>query len=228
MLFKGKKQTESERGIFINNTKLTKTDQAKFLGVIIASNLSWQPHIDYISRKVSKSIGILYKLSKYLKKSTLVNLYYSLIYPYLIYCNEVWGLGCATHRRKLFTLQKRAIRTISYSARTDSSQPIFKQLRILKIHDLNSYLVTIFMNKFFHRELPYIFNDMFYFNSSIHAYATRQSSEFHVPLVKTNYTKCSIRYAGVILWNQTVHSVPFDCTLPVYKKNLKQFYIANY
>ena len=74
MLFKGRKKIGSGPNIIVNGAKIDRTDQSKFLGVIISDNLSWQPHIDYISKKISKSIGILYRLSKLVDKSTLMSL----------------------------------------------------------------------------------------------------------------------------------------------------------
>ena len=228
MLFKGRKHIGIEHGICVNRVKITKTDQAKFLGVIITEDLSWKSHINYISKKISKSIGIIYKLSKYLNTKTLISLYYSLIYPYMLYCNEVWGQGYATHRRKLLTLQKWAIRTICGKARNEHSDPLFKSLNIMKIHDVNTYLIAVFMYKFRHRKLPEFFNDMFDYNSSIHDHDTRLSSELHVPLVRTNLTKMSIRYSGVIIWNKMARLTSYQCTIETFKKKLKTIFISKY
>ena len=218
MVFKDQKKLGVEQGIFVNNTRISKTDQAKFLGIIIADNLSWQPHINYISKKISKSIGIMYKLSKYLNKTALISLYYSLIYPYIIYCNEVWGLGYASHRMKLFILQKRAIRLICHASRDAPSNPLFKDLKILKINDINSHLITILMFKLQHNELPLVFNDIFKCNSSVHSHDTRQSLELHIPLVTTNYTQMTVRYVGVILWNIMMRQILYNCIIYTYKK----------
>lgn len=32
-------------------------------------------------------------------------MYYAFIYPYLVYCNDVWGLACLAHLYILFLLQ---------------------------------------------------------------------------------------------------------------------------
>ena len=217
-----------EQGIFVNNVEIVKTDRAKFLGVIIADNLSWQPHIDYISKKVSKSIGIMRRLSRYINKATLISLYYSLIYSYITYCNEVWGLGYASHRRKLFNLQKRAIRIICNKPKFEHTDPLFKELRILKLHDINSFLITNFMFKFYHNDLPDIFKDMFTYNSSVHSHNTRQNYLLHVPIVQSNLTLMNIRYVGVIKWNKAAKLLLHNCTIATFKKNLKRTYIDVY
>ena len=59
--------------------------------VLIDKKLSWAEHIDHISRKVSKSIGLIIKARKSLDNDTLLNLYNALILPHIFYCIQVWG-----------------------------------------------------------------------------------------------------------------------------------------
>ena len=72
--------------VVIGGSILTEIDEIKYLGVIIDKQLTWIPHITYVKNKVSKGIGIMFKAQKILKRNTLINLYRSYIYPYLIYC----------------------------------------------------------------------------------------------------------------------------------------------
>ena len=39
-------------------------------------------------------VGVIIKARKVLQKGSLISLYYSFIYPYLIYCNQIWGSAC--------------------------------------------------------------------------------------------------------------------------------------
>ena len=71
---------------------ITRVYSAKYLGIIIDVKFNWIEHITYIKNKISKAIGIMYKARQYLNKSSLVNLYYSYVYPYLTYCIEVWDV----------------------------------------------------------------------------------------------------------------------------------------
>ena len=58
------------------------------------NNLIWKAHIMYISTNISKSIGIISKTMKYLNQNTLLSMYYCFIYPYLLYCCQIWGNAC--------------------------------------------------------------------------------------------------------------------------------------
>ena len=97
----------------------------KYLGVIIDNKLKWTSHILYIKNKISKTIGLFYKMRQYLERKALINLYYTLVFPYLIYCNEVWGNASAVHLEPIITIQKRAIRTITFSSYLSPSEPFF-------------------------------------------------------------------------------------------------------
>ena len=77
--------------IQIDNNAIERMKETVFLGVIRDEHLTWKPNILSVSRKLSKSIGIIYKSSFCLPKTSITSLYYSLVYPYLIYCVSVWG-----------------------------------------------------------------------------------------------------------------------------------------
>ena len=84
----------------INNREIARTESIKFLGVFLDENLSWKTHIKYIENKISKNIGILFKASSFLKKKTLLSLYYSYIHSYINYDSVPWGSTCRTNLKK--------------------------------------------------------------------------------------------------------------------------------
>ena len=75
----------------LENAVIKQIMETKFLGVLIDQHLSWKPHIDFVSKKISKSVEIIAKTLFYLSSQTLMTLYYSLVYPFLTYCNVAWS-----------------------------------------------------------------------------------------------------------------------------------------
>ena len=67
--------------------------------VIMSGKLNWIPHINI-------TIGIMFKARDYLNKRSLSNLYHTYIFPYLIYCIEVWGNSSHCHLLPLFLTQE--------------------------------------------------------------------------------------------------------------------------
>ena len=49
----------------INTISIDRVSEFNFLGLIISSDLKWSRHIDYIGLKISKVIGIMYRLTLY-------------------------------------------------------------------------------------------------------------------------------------------------------------------
>ena len=59
MIFRPKsRKISKENDIIINGCRISEVDSTKFLGVFIDSNLTWQPHIDYISTKYLKILAL--------------------------------------------------------------------------------------------------------------------------------------------------------------------------
>ena len=106
------------------------------LGLIFDSNLNWKPYLHELSKKVSRGIGVLSKIRYYVNRKILHQLYYSIIYPFLTYGLSIWGNTYSSTLKPLITPQKRAIRIITFSKPDEHSEPLFKELEILKLTDL--------------------------------------------------------------------------------------------
>src|SRR5688572_30251381 len=117
--------------ITIANQSITRVSSSKFLGVHIDEQLTWKEHITDISKKISKNIGIISRVRHLLPRYILVNLYYSLIYPYMSYCNLTWASTYRTRLTMLTTLQKRVIRIICNVPYRASTKRLFLNMKIL-------------------------------------------------------------------------------------------------
>ena len=54
--------------ILINKQAISQKDYVKYLGVLIDSRLTFQQHISAIKKKISRTIGIMYKLRNFVSK----------------------------------------------------------------------------------------------------------------------------------------------------------------
>ena len=50
--------------VVVDNHPINEVHHTKFLGVIIDNKLKWKEHIDYISKKIAKGIGVIVKARK--------------------------------------------------------------------------------------------------------------------------------------------------------------------
>ena len=88
---------------------------------------------------------------------TLTNLYYSLIYPFLIYGVFVWGNAYLTTINRLYILQKKTMRIITFSS-FDNTQLHFRSLNIINLSDRVIFYTAVFMFKLHNNFLPSYFD----------------------------------------------------------------------
>ena len=77
--------------LIINNVAIEMVTQFNFLGIILSSTLKWNAHIDHISKKISKVIGVMYRLKCIYPEAILLTLYNTLILPHFTYGLLIWG-----------------------------------------------------------------------------------------------------------------------------------------
>ena len=139
----------------------------KYHGVLIDSKLSWTHHITYTSFKISKSISILAGLRHFVPSSTLLNIYCSLVQPYLSYGIAVWGQAAPTNLEKILILQKRALRLIH-----------FKPFRFhaVPLNFLYSKTICLIMHDVSNNVTPPNVSKLFTYSSKVHHHNTRFSA----------------------------------------------------
>ena len=213
-----------DTSISVSNKTVFVRDVKVFLGVVLDEHLSWKPHISKVARKISKSIGVINRARSFLPKLCLKTLYYCLVYPYLHYCIIVWGSTYKTNLRRLVSLQKRGIRIISKSTFDSHSDPIFKELELLKLSDIRQLELGKLMFSLNHSLLPSKFNDYFSLNKQVHSYATRHANDFHLPFCRTNLRKFSVSFQGPTYYNSIENDIKESNSLHLFKTKLKKNY----
>ena len=76
---------KKKTNISITTCCIEQKSQIKYLGVFIDEHLKWDAQLQHINNKLTKNVGILFKLRHYMPINALKQLYYTLIFPYLNY-----------------------------------------------------------------------------------------------------------------------------------------------
>ena len=100
------------RDVTISGVTIERKTEARFLGVIIDDKLNWSYHISAMKMKMSRYIGVMYKLKKYLPLEARLQIYQSFVQPHLNYCSLVWGFAAKSHIESLFVKQKMGLRAV--------------------------------------------------------------------------------------------------------------------
>ena len=97
----------------LDKIAIEQKDHVKYLGVLIDSKLTFKDHITAVSKKVSRTTGLMYRIRKYTSDKALAIIYNSLIYPFLLYGVPIWGNANNVHIKSIYKIQKRAVRIIT-------------------------------------------------------------------------------------------------------------------
>ena len=186
-------------------TKIFESLKVKYLGIILDSRLTWKIHIDELCKKLGRTVGMLFKIRYHCNKKVLRSLYFSLFESHLSYGLPVWGSAKQTLIQKLFILQKKAIRAITFSDFRAHTSPIFKDITILKVHDLFQYQVSSIMWDYDHNTLPKSLNSLFTKTKNTHSYGTRFANADKLTIDRVNshkYGDMSFRVIGANKLNE--------------------------
>ena len=126
-------------------TTLQCEDHVKYLGVLLDSNLSWKFQINNVALKISRTVGVVARLRHFVPLTTLLNIYQSLILPYLTYGLAAWGQAAKTHLQKILVLQKRVLRLMYFSEPRAHAVPLFISSKILPLQMLYAEKVSSIM-----------------------------------------------------------------------------------
>ena len=72
------KNIDDRYDIYLDGCKLSRVEEAKFLGITIDDNLSWKKQIDNVCKLCARNIGVLNKVKRFLNEQALYKLYCSL------------------------------------------------------------------------------------------------------------------------------------------------------
>ena len=191
--------------IRIDSYTIKRVHMAKYLGIIIDDKMSWKDHIDYISLKIKRNIGMMKRVRRDVPTECLVSLYRSMVEPYIRYCNTTWG-GCNTSLLDTFqTLQNRVARVIANVKYENTNHAkLLKDLDWLNVRERTEFNTASLMYKIENDLAPTHMKEMFVKTSDLHTYSTRSatSSGFHPPHRKLNIGQDSFSYRVAHLWNQ--------------------------
>ena len=143
------KETKTEvEPLYMNNTGIHAKKEAKYLGVVLDSKLSFTSHIKTVRKKCANAVSLLYNLLNFKSKLSIKNkllIYKTIIRPIMLYAAPIWGNTFISNINKLETIQNKALRMVSGEGWRVSNAQIRKKLDMITV-----YTVIYDMTKMFY------------------------------------------------------------------------------
>ena len=139
---------------------------------------------------MAKNIYLLRNIKPVVSESVALMAYHSLIESYLTYALLSWGHAPAAKR--LFGLQRRAVRVLAGIGYRDDCRDYFRALAVMTLPSLYVFQC-----------LKYMRTDIHYFSarSYLHDHNTRTSSSLVLPFNRLSANRLGITYYGPLLYN---------------------------
>ena len=236
MIFTQTCYTELPKPLIISDTFIEQKHESRFLGVIMDDKLKWSQHITSVQSKMSRYVGIMYKIKKYLPLNARIQIFHSFVQSHVHYCSLVWGFSSKSYIETLFAKQKKGLcgvipGFINYNYRDGvipgHTKRYFTEYKILTIQNLIIYNALIFMQKIYNYRslLPRSIIETIS-NDSPNFESTHESCENWLSTYNNAYYRQSIFCKGPLLMvgsNINKNMSPASLVnIASYKINLKQ------
>ena len=144
--------------------------EVKFLGIVVDSKLSWEPHIKYITGRLSRVIYLLRNLKSHVSDTYVRTAYFAFFQSIISYGIVLWG-NCS-HTHEILLLQKKVLRVITNSDKYTHCKSLFIKLKVLTV-----------INLYIYNALLYTKNNlsMQQYRQDIHSYNTRSNRRIDIP-----------------------------------------------
>ena len=236
MLFSETQFNIGNNNLKIGNTKIeqigTNCNQKyfKFVGHVLDDKLSWEGHIDHISKKLAAANFAINSSKNLLPLNIRKTLYYSLFDSHINFGSMLWGCAKSKILKKVDTLQKKCIRNISLKSFRSHTEPLFKELKILKVSERLSYCRSIFMHKYRNKKLPISFSHIFTDASDAGGAHYNRHSDYNydtVPATKKYLEKFPLKQI-IFNWNSLNLELKATADPLEFETMLKSYYLSKY
>ena len=202
--------------VSFNHKKLPNCVTTKFLGIHISENLKWNHQLDSVKAKLNTGYYIIKQLQKITNPQILRTVYFACIHVHLNYGIMLWGNDPKS--KKVFTLQKKIIRTMSKTNQRTFCRNLFRTLGIFLLPCVYISEMVCWI-KYYQGKLE--------FNSDVHDHNTRHKTDLHPLTCRTNLTKNNSLNMGITLFNKLPEQLKKLETKHRFKNNVKKYLLQN-
>ena len=199
----------------IHGQVLKETNKAKYLGVTIDSKLTWNSHVDVVTKRANQTISFLQRNLSACPKDIKALSYKSLVRPQVEYAATVWDPPTKTSNSKVEAVQRRAARFCHGDyRRTSRVTPMLQNLGWEDLKTRREQSKTIMMYR--------IVNNLIDIPAEKYLTQTGTStrgheSRFLVPYCSLVAYKSSFFPSTIRLWNALPVSMVTTPTLEAFK-----------
>ena len=215
------KKTPHHTSYKLHGKDLERVSKAKYLGVELNEKLTWDDHIESVTKKANRTSAFIHRNLKGCPPKVKAHCYKGLVRPLMEYASPIWDPSLKTNQDELEYVQRRSARRIFNDFQPTSS--VTEMLQKLELPTLKERrkidkVCMIFKIK----------NGLIDISSEEHLPTPprpnrRYPNNIFVPRSKTSTHLNSFFPSGIRLWNSLPPQAHSALTLPAFKSALEQW-----
>ena len=175
-------------------------------------------HIKHVNLKISKGIGILTKLRRYLSKGVLRTLFYAFVQPHIDYGLLVWGSATPSNLKPIKKNLQKAVRKILFKNHNQPTELLFHELKVLDFDKHKFLTISSFMWQLTYDNIPDTIKSSFSIRNRDYG---EHNLKYHIPNINLELLKRNIVYQGPRIWNSLKNDIKIKMSIFSFKKALK-------
>ena len=222
MIFTGTKrakQPSPSLKVELNGESLERVDDYKFLGLTINQHLNWKSHMLGLLSKTQRNLGVVRKIARYLNRSSLFQLYHSLIMSHIRNGIIVWHHGNKQIRKKIQACANNFLRLIFHLKPRDSVRALMKENNLLSVNQIYHLEIAKLMQKHALSDIPSPFSEIFQGPARQSEMSSRSNRTLIQAPSRTIKYEQSIRCSGPIIFNEIPSDIKYDRELPQFQSS---------
>ncbi len=163
--------------IDLQGERITPSDKARFLGIVIDRKLTFKPHIETIIRKLNAQIPTVFYIRQYLNLESKYLYYFAYIHCHIVY--SAWFIQKAKHKDILLLeiAHKRLIKILFMKPKRTPTMTLFSELNLLSIRNIIYLECCCQAHRIFYKQSPTTLQQYFERSNYSNRFLLRHSND---------------------------------------------------
>lgn len=209
-------RSECNLDLKVNGISIPTTNYVQLLGIDIDNSLNFNTHVSKLCRKAAKRLNCMGRLSKILSQECLIKIFDAFIRSSFSYCTVIWHFCGKRLSKKVEKIQERALRLTYQDFRSDYMLLLENSGRHT-LYDIRVKNIAVNVFKVLNNLLKPVKHDFYVYKGN--SYSLRNVKSLERPNVNTiTYGRHSLRYEGVVIWENLPNNVKLMESLIKFKE----------
>ena len=202
IIFKQKNKVVNDIHLQICEHRLTKTNDIKYLGLVLDENLNWNAHVKQIKQRLISMAGALYRCRTFLTTKAKYDVYNAYFLSVLRYLIPVWGSCNNTNFKIIQVLQNKILKILFGLDMRLHTEALYQMLKVQPI----SQILFLEQAKLIHKVLinKTKINSKIMLNNETHEHNLRNINNIRLETARTN----KALHSPISLASEAYNSLP--------------------